>query len=577
MSSNIPPHTSVPPTSYRLLSGRGYGRRAEYRIKHCKPPVQRRTALSLETFNTTIAYIAEEFEIFAGGQKEDKKAIQREGNFLEMTKTDENRRRAVESILRGMFIRGRYQAAAFNTIINMLLVFDGATEGATAFWHELQSDWDIIPPHQWRAYTAPLIWLATMIARSFTSLQDVVKTIDRLDILGPHYSGQWCKMFLGGKATIDIPRHWVAWIGVNRADTYEGSGTFACWLPECVDASVLEGTVNEVALKLSESFHEKVAKMEVLYCDYFDINYKRLKTPVRFGKMPKKKDKNLPNAKSKSNTDRGFGKKPRNGDKGLPNINIKSNRIFHSPEQFKQIPKNNNKSLPNVNFKSNPIIHTPGHFGQRPQDNNTGFPNVNIKADRIIHTPGKFGQKPQINDNSLPNININITSNRIIHTPGQFGQKPKNDDKYSTNASSKSKPIILDPEKEAKKPVQKRKRVGSQVPEDVEEPVNKRKRVSSQVAADANEPVNKRKRVNSQVAEDAEEPINKRKRVGSEIVKEAKRPVNKRKRVDSEIAEDAVENEVKNTAAQEHIDNPTPPAKRIKIILRTKKTAGSGS
>ncbi|KAL2070383.1 hypothetical protein VTL71DRAFT_13409 [Oculimacula yallundae] len=249
-----------------------------------------------EKEDVAVQYIADEFEAFG-----DQEAIMDESNFVEITSSDYIRRKAAPSILRGLLIRGRLQAAVFDIFLQLCLAgvcsldalqhpvnwnetakkgssiswikqMLGCFAGARQFWPKVQQDWGIKFFLSWHEYNTPLHWLATMIARSFTSLSDVYNIIGRTQQLGPVDSTHAEIM----ARTLQPNVNWVADINVNRKDTYRGSGTFACWLPENVESSILKGGFEDAAMKLSRDFYPKLEKAEMHYCNFFDIDPKTL-------------------------------------------------------------------------------------------------------------------------------------------------------------------------------------------------------------------------------------------------------------------------------------------------------------
>ncbi|KFY99741.1 hypothetical protein V498_00542 [Pseudogymnoascus sp. VKM F-4517 (FW-2822)] len=218
-----------------------------------------------------------------------------ESCFGELPWNAHARRVAAGHILRGLLIRGRLQAAAFDVFMQlcrqgvcslsslehpvdwvhtskgdcfkwirrMLCVFGGVRSD----WHALQRSWGIPSTCRWHDYLTPLIWLATMIGRSFTSL-DVVFDIIRLkDQLGRVDSDQ-LKALLLNQPDPD----WKSDINLNRSKEWYGSMTFACWLPEAVDPSIIQQGFDDAAIALGKEFYSRLERVEMHYAKFFDIS-----------------------------------------------------------------------------------------------------------------------------------------------------------------------------------------------------------------------------------------------------------------------------------------------------------------
>lgn len=75
--------------------------------------------------------------------------------------------------------------------------------------------------------------------------------------------------------------NWVADMDINHSKRFQGSGTFACWLPENVEVEVLTiGGFECVAGKLDFDFRERFEKMETHYCAFFGIEQEDLEAHV---------------------------------------------------------------------------------------------------------------------------------------------------------------------------------------------------------------------------------------------------------------------------------------------------------
>ncbi|KAH7336585.1 hypothetical protein BKA65DRAFT_506762 [Rhexocercosporidium sp. MPI-PUGE-AT-0058] len=265
-------------------------RRKELNINMFKRPYPVSAAM-MEKTDFAVKLIADEHESFG-----DQSTSQDEDNFEAVTRNDKSRRLAAGHILKGMLIRGRLQAAVFEAF--MLLCLHGACslealehpvswhfmpdegtcldwifkmlgifEAMKYDWMSLQQSWGIPDDLQWNDYLVPLQWLATMIARSFTSLTVVFDILDTMQQLGPVDTEQLSLM---------IEKHqpkpeWKADMDTNRGEKWRGNGTFAFWLPENVDSAVVHEGFDGAALKLSNDFYQRLEKTEEHYAAFFDI------------------------------------------------------------------------------------------------------------------------------------------------------------------------------------------------------------------------------------------------------------------------------------------------------------------
>ncbi|OBT72420.1 hypothetical protein VF21_08230 [Pseudogymnoascus sp. 05NY08] len=276
-------------------------RRKELNINMLKRPYPESAALmDKEVFAASM--IAEEQDSF-GSQA----TRMLEDKFGDLPFTDHTRKIAAGDILRGMLIRGRLQAAVFDIfmqlclqgvcslsslehpvdwvnwpsgdncfawILRMLAVFSCFQTD----WHSVQESWGIPPSRRWHDYTVPFIWLGTMIGRSFTSL-DVVFDIIRLKgQLGPVNSNSLEKL------VANQPRSdWKPDINLNRPQRWYGSGTFACWLPEDIDASITQQGFDDAAMALSQQFYFHLERTETHYMNFFNISKADFDSDVQRG------------------------------------------------------------------------------------------------------------------------------------------------------------------------------------------------------------------------------------------------------------------------------------------------------
>ncbi|KFY05252.1 hypothetical protein O988_00136 [Pseudogymnoascus sp. VKM F-3808] len=227
----------------------------------------------------------------------DQETSMSDDNFGEFPLEDSTRKSQAGILLRGTFLRGRVQAAVFN--IFMELCRQGACSlsslehpvdwnhippKGTCFswilcrlgvfgyfrvdWDSIQAEWDIPYGSGWHDYHVPMLWLGTMIGRTFISLDVVFDIIRRADQLGPID-----KDTLQKKEKNDKPdSKWKADINLNRPRTWCGSGTFACWLPEYLDSSILNQGFDDAATVISKAFYFHYDRMEMHYGKFFDTS-----------------------------------------------------------------------------------------------------------------------------------------------------------------------------------------------------------------------------------------------------------------------------------------------------------------
>lgn len=218
-----------------------------------------------------------------------------ESCFGELPFNAHSRRVTAGHMLRGMLIRGRLQAAAFDVFMQlclqgvcslsslehpvdwvktskddcfkwirrMLYVFGGFRTD----WHSMQESWGIPSTCSWHEYNTPLIWLATMIGRSFTSLDVAFDVIRLKDQLG-RVNYDALKDLLPNQPDPD----WKSDINLNRPKEWYGSMTFACWPPEAVDPSIIQQGFDDAAIALGKEFYSRLERVEMHYGKFFDIS-----------------------------------------------------------------------------------------------------------------------------------------------------------------------------------------------------------------------------------------------------------------------------------------------------------------
>ncbi|KFY15017.1 hypothetical protein V491_05810 [Pseudogymnoascus sp. VKM F-3775] len=140
--------------------------------------------------------------------------VMAESNWAELPQTDYTRKLGAGRILSGMVIRGRLQATILDTFMELCLQgvcslsalerpMDWHNWGGASDCHRwinrmiydfscivvdmdlVQAKWGIRWASRWHDYRVHIAWLATMIARSFNSLDSVFNTIERKGMLGP--------------------------------------------------------------------------------------------------------------------------------------------------------------------------------------------------------------------------------------------------------------------------------------------------------------------------------------------------------------------------------------------------------
>lgn len=258
-------------------------------LKRPYPPA----AAVMDKVDFAAGMIAEEFASFGN-----RSTSMDEDGFGDIVRSDYTRKLCVAEILCGMLIRGRLQAAAFNVfmqlclqgvcslsslehpvewvrvvpqagscqewILSMLHLF----HGFRAEWGSLQEGWNIERTSRWHDYAEHSIWLSTMIGRSFTSLSCVFDVICATEQLGP-INVQATKKFY---EECQPRSEWTANINTNRPQKWQGNRTFAWWLPEEIDRTLLGQGWNVAAPVLHQNFFRRVDRMEMHYATYFNID-----------------------------------------------------------------------------------------------------------------------------------------------------------------------------------------------------------------------------------------------------------------------------------------------------------------
>lgn len=223
--------------------------------------------------------------------------IMSEDNWAELPRTDYTRKLRAGKILSGMVIRGRWQAAVFDTFMEPCLQgvcslralerpVNWNNRGGASDCHRwvkrmlyvfscfhvkmdlVQAKWGMQRPSRWHDYDAHFVWLGTMITRSFTSLDAVFNIIRRKGQLGPVNAGYLKEL----EENYPPDPAWVADINISGTDAWYGSGTFAFWLPENIDPSITQQGVYEGVMALSKDFHFHLERTEMHYAVFFDID-----------------------------------------------------------------------------------------------------------------------------------------------------------------------------------------------------------------------------------------------------------------------------------------------------------------
>lgn len=220
-----------------------------------------------------------------------------EAHFGELARTDYMRFRHVGVILLGMVIRGRLQAAVFDTFMELCLqgvcslsalehpVNWGTLSGGDnpRGWirrmllvfrcyyvdtHVVQAEWGMPNGCHWFDYDAPYLWFETVVARGFTSLDAVFNIIRSTGRFGLVKDADLKRL------EEDHPPNpaWKAGINTNSTTYWGGSETFACWLPDNVDPNITQQEVYEGVMALSKDFHFHLQRAQMHYAIFYDIN-----------------------------------------------------------------------------------------------------------------------------------------------------------------------------------------------------------------------------------------------------------------------------------------------------------------
>ncbi|KFY37708.1 hypothetical protein V494_04642 [Pseudogymnoascus sp. VKM F-4513 (FW-928)] len=220
-----------------------------------------------------------------------------EAGFGELPQTEYTRHKYAGEILAGMVIRGRLQAAVFDTFMELCLqgVCSLSALERPVSWNNrsggdnprgwisrmlgvfscfrvnmewVQSDWGISRGKKWFDYDAAYLWFETVVARSFTSLDAVFNITRRKGLFGAVNAEALKKL-----EEKDPPNPaWVADINTNSTNYWGGSGTFACWLPDNIDPGLTQLGVYDGVMALSKDFHMRRARTEMHYAVFFDID-----------------------------------------------------------------------------------------------------------------------------------------------------------------------------------------------------------------------------------------------------------------------------------------------------------------
>lgn len=220
-----------------------------------------------------------------------------EADFGDLPWTDYTRFRYAGSILSGMVIRGRLQAAVFDTFMELCLqgvCTLSALEHPVSWgrWCDsdspsgwirrmlgvfrcyyvnaeiVQAEWGMPNGSHWFDYDAPYLWFETVVARSFTSLDAVFNVIRSTGRFGLVQDADLKKL----EENHPPNPAWKADINTNSTTYWGGSGTFACWLPDNVDPSITQQGAYEGAMALSKDFHFHLQRAEMHYAIFYDID-----------------------------------------------------------------------------------------------------------------------------------------------------------------------------------------------------------------------------------------------------------------------------------------------------------------
>ncbi|OBT69490.1 hypothetical protein VE03_01055 [Pseudogymnoascus sp. 23342-1-I1] len=226
-----------------------------------------------------------------------------EADFGDLSWTDYTRFRYAGPILIEMAIRGRLQAAVFDTFMELCLqgVCSLSSLEHPVDWGNVSSgdhphawirrmlrvfrcycvdtevvqmEWGMPHGSRWFHYNAPSLWFETVVARSFTSLDAVFNVIRSTGWFGLVDEAALKKL-----EENDPPNPaWKADINTNSTTYWGGSYTFACWLPDNVDSSITQQGVYEGVMELSKDFHFHLLRAETHYTIFYDINRTKMPT-----------------------------------------------------------------------------------------------------------------------------------------------------------------------------------------------------------------------------------------------------------------------------------------------------------
>ncbi|KAL2068958.1 hypothetical protein VTL71DRAFT_15296 [Oculimacula yallundae] len=247
----------------------------------------------MSQLDSAAAYIKEEHERFIAEATD---TILTENNFEELTRSDYTRRLCAGDILTGMLIRGRHQAAVFSVFMQLCkqgvcslealkypIAWNKRGLPGTCFsyiycrlgqfcafpdWDATQEQWGIKETHRWHDYQAPTHWLAVMIGRTFTSLDEVFSIIRASQGLGPVK-----ERYLENPISVSRPdQTWKGDINLNRPERRYDTGTFAFWLPFEVPPPVIDEGFDNAEKNLSCSFYGRLGALELEYKRFFNVD-----------------------------------------------------------------------------------------------------------------------------------------------------------------------------------------------------------------------------------------------------------------------------------------------------------------
>ncbi|KAL3427729.1 hypothetical protein PVAG01_01238 [Phlyctema vagabunda] len=248
---------------------------------------------SMDKEDSAVAFIKEEHESFG-----DRDTGMADDGFESVTRDDSNRRYFAGDILAALLLRGRLQGAVYNVFMQLCdrgvcslsalehpLIWNQIPERGTclawiyrmlSLFNHMDPDWTDgekvkwgISKHiRWVQYISPIQWLAAMVGRSFTSLSAVFDIVSSSAQLGKLDVARFQEMI---KSHQPNPA-WKADPDLMRAPKHYGCGTFASWLPENVDASILQEGHDRAAQYLGERFYARLRLAEMHYTKYFGVS-----------------------------------------------------------------------------------------------------------------------------------------------------------------------------------------------------------------------------------------------------------------------------------------------------------------